>query len=155
MCRNWISESWTVLKMYFVHVRDIIYYGVRQNVWFFHAFTMHTWWKPAQVQKSYDLCARVWEHNKITLISMFFLLAQTRLTTESSYPPGWGGAFYAHFWECVTGNLHRHANHDMQITCTCFVQCTFVTRNFAPECRGAVKTGLTVVMKVYKSCWIA
>ena len=32
----------------------------------------------------------------------------------------------------------------MRITCTGIAQRTFVTRNFAPDCRGAVKRGLTV-----------
>ena len=35
----------------------------------------------------------------------------------------------------------------MRITCTCIVQRTFVTRDFAPDCRGAVKRGLTVAGK--------
>ena len=35
----------------------------------------------------------------------------------------------------------------MQMTYTCVVECTFVTHNFAPDCHGADKRGLTVYVK--------
>ena len=45
----------------------------------------------------------------------------------------------------MTRNLHQYADREMGITCTCIVQRNFLTSDFAPDCRGTVKRGLTVL----------